>query len=44
MDQEVGDLLEFAGIRDIKDVISAVVQVIARSANRTEGGVAGGHS
>ena len=41
MDQEVGDLLELAGLRDVEDVVAAVVQVIAAAADGADRRVAG---
>src|SRR5690606_5069818 len=40
--QQVGDLLELAGPRQVEDVVAAVVQVVAAAANRAQRGVAGG--
>ncbi len=40
--QQVGDLLELAGLGDVEDVVAAVVQVIAGAPDRTQRRVAGG--
>ena len=42
MHQQVSDLFEFTGIRDIEDVVATVVQVIAGLADSAQCGVAGG--
>src|SRR5690606_10850695 len=40
MDQEVGDLLEFAGFGDVEDVVAAIVQVVAAAPDRADRRVA----
>jgi len=44
VDQQVGDFLEIASLRDVQDVVTAVMKVIAGAAHGTEGGIAGGHA
>ena len=41
MHQEMGDLLELATVRDVEDVVAAVVQIVAGAAHGAQGGVAG---
>ena len=36
VDQKMGDFLEFANIGDIENVIAAIVQIVAGTANRAE--------
>ena len=40
--QQVGDLLELAGLGDVQDVVTAIVQVVAGAADGAQCGVAGG--
>ena len=40
VDQQVGDLLELTGLGEIEDVVAAIVQIVARPPDRTDGGVA----
>ena len=40
--QQVGDLLELAGVGEVEDVVAAVVQVVAGAADGAQRGVAGG--
>ena len=40
--QQVGDLLELAGLGDVEDVVAAIVQVVAGAPDRAQRGVAGG--
>ncbi len=42
VDEQVGDLLEFADGGDVEDVVAAVVQVVAGAADRAQRRVAGG--
>jgi hypothetical protein len=42
VDQEVGDLLEFAVLGDVEDVVAAIVEVVSRAPDGAERGVAGG--
>jgi hypothetical protein len=42
--QQVGDLLELAGVGDVEDVVAAVVQVVAGASHRAQRGVAGDHA
>src|SRR5690606_25702676 len=44
VNQQVGDFLEFAAVGDIENVVTAVVQIIARAAHRAKRGVAGDHA
>src|SRR5690606_18903473 len=44
MDEKVRDLLEFAGVGDVEDVVAAIVQVVAAAADRAQGGVARHHA
>ena len=44
MHQQVRHLLEFRRLGQIKDVVAAVVQVIALLADRAQRRVAGGHA
>ena len=44
VDEQVGDLLEFAMRGEVHDVVAAVVQVVSAAADRAERGVAGGNS
>jgi hypothetical protein len=44
MNQEVSDLLELAGLGDVEDIVAAIMQVVAGSADGTEGRVAGDNS
>ena len=39
--EEIGNLLELTGLRDVENVVAAVVQVIAGAAHRAQRGVAG---
>ena len=41
MDKQMGDLLEFAGLGDIEDIVAAIMQVVAGAADRAQRGVAG---
>ena len=41
MNQEMGDLFEFAGFGDVQNVVAAIVQVVAGAADRAQRGVAG---
>jgi len=40
VNQQVGDLLELAGVGDFEDVVTAVMQIIAGHPDRTQRGVA----
>ena len=40
--QQVGDLLELAGLGDVEDVVAAIVQIVAGAADGAQRGVAGG--
>ena len=42
--QQVRDLLELALVREIEDVVAAVVQIVAAAAHRAERGIAGDHA
>jgi hypothetical protein len=42
MNQQVRDFLEFAGIRDFKNIVAAIMQIIAATADGTQSGIAGG--
>ena len=42
--QQVRDFFELALVREIEDVVAAVVQVVAAAAHRAERGVARGHA
>src|SRR5258706_2418149 len=44
MDEKMRDLLEFAGFSDIKNVVAAIVQIVAGPADRAQGGVASDHA
>jgi len=40
VDEQVGDLLEFAALRDVQDVVPPIVQVVARAPHGAQRGVA----
>ena len=42
VDQQIGDLLELAGVGHFEDVVAAIVQVVAAPADTAQRGVAGG--
>ena len=42
VDQQVGDFLEFCAFGEIQDVVTAIMQVVAGTANGTDSGVTGG--
>src|SRR5690606_4623237 len=42
VDQQVGHFFELAVLREVEDVVTAVVQVVAAAADGAQGGVAGG--
>src|SRR5664279_1108479 len=41
MDEQIGDLLEFANVRNVEDVVTAVMEIVAGAADRAQRGVAG---
>ena len=41
VDQEIGDLLELAGVGDLEDVVAAVMQIVAAAADAAQRRVAG---
>jgi hypothetical protein len=42
VDEQVGDLLEFADVGDVEDVVAAVMEVVAGAPDRAQRRVAGG--
>ena len=44
VDKKIRDFLEFAGRRDLQNVVAAIVQVVARAAHAGERGIARRHS
>ena len=44
VNQEICDLLEFAGFGDIENVIAAIMQVISGAADRAQRSIAGDHA
>src|SRR5688572_9180113 len=44
VDQQIGDLLELAGLGDLEDVVAAIVKIVAGPPDAAERGVTGRHT